>query len=351
MVYIMENNIKVSVIIPVYNAGKYLKQCIDSLVMQSLAEMEIIFVNDCSPCSDDEELIMQYMEKDSRIKYIKHEQNKGTAGAINTGLENCSGKYVTIVGNDDYLLDNKCYEYLFAEADKSNADVAGFGAYSFNDGNDRDRVQIYKNSYYKKARKVNPEHFPSEVTWNKLFKTDTIKKNDLQFNTNAKYEDIEFWYRYVITVNPVMVYIDKNYYMYRQRANSVMSTPANYIKRFDVYKMIYNFIKANNKEKEYRKNIIKWFNYPEQYEYFTDEIKDIYRQHSIEFMKEINVTADEIFNFLDMRVFKLFFSDKFITEKYSEVIENYKSVKYKYIKVNVLFYKLKREIKRLIGKF
>lgn len=347
----MENKVKVSVIIPVYNAGTYLKQCIDSLVMQTLAEMEIIFVNDCSPCSDDEVLIMQYMEKDKRIKYIKHEQNKGTAGALNTGLENCTGKYVTFIGNDDYLLDNKCYEYLVMQADRSNADVTGFGAYSFNDGNDNDRVQIYKNSYYKKARKVNPVHFPSEVTWNKLFKTDTLKANNLQFNVNAKYEDIEFWYRYVITVNPVMLYVDKNYYMYRQRTNSVMSTPSNYIKRFDVYKMIYNFIKDNNKEKDYRINIVKWLNYPEQYEKFSDEIKEIYAKHAIEFMKVINITADEIFNILDMRVFKLFFNDEFVAEKYSQVIENYRGVKYKYTKISVFFYKLKREFKRITAKF
>ena len=347
----MKDNIELSVIIPVYNAGKYLKQCIDSLVMQSLNEMEIIFVNDCSPCSDDEELIKNYMKKDGRIKYYKHEKNKGTAGAINTGLENCAGKYITIVGNDDYLLDNKCYEYLVDVANKSNADVTGFGAYSFNDGNDKEKTQIYKNSYYKKAKKVNPDYFPSEVTWNKLFKTESIKKNNLIFNTNAKYEDIKFWYRYVITVNPVMLYIDKNYYMYRQRANSVMSTPSNYIKRFDVYKMIYNFIKENNKEKEYRNNIIKWLNYPEQYENFTDEIKDIYRQQTIEFMKEININAEEIFNTLDMRIFKLFFSNNYIADKYSEVIENYKAVKYKYTKVNIFFHKLKREIKRIAAKF
>ena len=218
-------------------------------------------------------------------------------------------------------------------------------------GNDKEKTQIYKNSYYKKAKKVNPDYFPSEVTWNKLFKTESIKKNNLIFNTNAKYEDIEFWYRYVITVNPVMLYIDKNYYMYRQRANSVMSTPSNYIKRFDVYKMIYNFIKENNKEKEYRNNIIKWLNYPEQYENFTDEIKDIYRQQTIEFMKEININAEEIFNTLDMRIFKLFFSNNYIADKYSEVIENYKAVKYKYTKVNIFFHKLKREIKRIAAKF
>lgn len=347
----MNNNMKLSVIVPVYNAGQYLKQCIDSLVMQTLMEMEIILINDCSPCSDDEVLIMHYIEKDSRIKYIKHEKNKGTAGAINTGLENCSGKYVTIVGNDDYLLDDKCYASLIEEADKHNIDVMGFGAYSFNDGNDSDRVQIYKNSYYKNPKQVNPEFFPSEVTWNKLFKAEGIKRYNLEFNTNAKYEDIEFWYRYVITVNPVMLYIDKNYYMYRQRANSVMSTPSNYIKRFDVYKMIYNFIKENKKEKEYRINIIKWLNYPEQYEKFSDEIKKIYRQQAIEFMKEINITADEIFNTLDMRVFKLFFSDDFITDIYSQLIENYKSIKYKYTKINVFLYKLKREFKRITAKF
>lgn len=343
-------DLMLSVIVPVYNAGKYLEECIKSLSMQSLKEMEIIFINDCSPCESDEELIKKYMEKESRIKYIKHNQNKGAAGAINTGLEIAVGKYFTAIGNDDYILGKDTYKNLVEKAAKYNVDVLTFGAYSFIDGKDRQRTQIYRNSYYKKAGKININYFPSEVTWNKLIKLETIKNNNLKFNEKAKYEDIEFWYRYVITVNPTIKYIDENYYMYRQRENSVMSTHVNFNKRFEVYKMIYDFIKEHNKEKEYRKNIVKWLNIPANFNSFSDEVKKEYRQNASKFMQEINLKADEIFNILDMQFFKMFITDDYALQKYSEVIENYKKIKYKYSKVNVFMYKLKREVKRIISK-
>lgn len=343
-------NIMLSIVVPVYNAGKYLEECIKSLSMQSLNEMEIIFINDCSPCESDKKLIKKYMEKDSRIKYIKHSQNKGAAGAINTGLEISTGKYFTAVGNDDYILGIDTYKHLIQKAVKNNVDILAFGAYSFVDGKDDEKTPIYRSSYYKKTRKINVNHFPSEVTWNKLFKLDTIKNNNLKFNENAKYEDIEFWYRYVITVNPTIKYIDENYYMYRQRENSVMSTYVNFNKRFEVYKMIYDFIKEHNKEKEYRKNIVKWLSTPADFNNFSDEVKKEYRQNVIKFMQEIDLKSDEIFNILDMQFFKMFITDDYALQKYSEVIENYKKIKYKYSRVNVFMYKLKREVKRIISK-
>lgn len=342
----MKNNIKLTVIVPVYNAGKYLRNCIESLVNQSLLEMEVIFVNDCSPCIDDEYIIKEYLDKDSRLVYLKHDVNKGTAGAINTGLKHSRGKYVTIVGNDDYLLED-CYKYLCGIAEKNNVNVLGFGAYSFEDGKDDIKTQIYKNSYYRKARKVVAKHFPSEVTWNKLIKLEDIKKYKLEFNENAKYEDIEFWYRYVITVDPVMLYVNKNYYMYRQRANSVMSNFSNYTQRFNVYKMIYNFIKKYNKEDEYRKNIIQWLNFPENFDLFDEAVKEVYRKELVCFMKEISISSEEIFKYLDMRIFKIFIKDTYVCDKYSEIIDNYKAIKYKYFKINVFAYKVKREFKRI----
>lgn len=345
----MENKM-LSIVVPVYNAGKYLEECIKSLSMQSLPEMEIIFVNDCSPCENDEVIINKYMKQDSRIKYIKHNQNKGAAGAINTGLEISTGKYFTAVGNDDYILGIDTYKNLIQKAVKNNVDVLAFGAYSFVDGKDDEKTPIYRTSYYKKIRKINVNHFPSEVTWNKLFKLDTIKNNNLKFNENAKYEDIEFWYRYVITVDPIIKYVDENYYMYRQRENSVMSTNTNFNKRFEVYKMIYEFIKKNNKEQEYRKNIVKWLSIPENFNTYPDEVKNNYRKNAIDFMQEIDLKSEEIFDILDMQFFRMFINDEYAAAKYMEVINNYKKIKYKYEAPNIFLYKLKREIKRIFSK-
>lgn len=67
-------------------------------------------------------------------------------------------------------------------------------------------------------------------------------------------------------------------------------------------------------------------------------------------MQEIDLKSDEIFNILDMQFFKMFITDDYALQKYSEVIENYKKIKYKYSRVNVFMYKLKREVKRIISK-
>ena len=341
---------KLSVIVPVYNVYPYLRQCLESIINQTYKNLEIIIVNDASPYSEDDEICKEYASKDERIIYIKHEKNKGLGGARNTGIEKATGKYITFVDSDDYILKHNAYERLIWQAEKSKVDVLLYGVYSFIDGYDNRRIQIYRNSYYKKAKKINTEYFPSEVAWNKIFILKTLKVNNLLFKEQIKYEDFEFWYRYVITANPTIQYIDENYYMYRQRENSIMSSHVNYITRFEIYKMIYNFIKEHNKEKEYRKNIIKWLNIPADFNNFSDEIKKEYRQNATKFMQEIDLKGDEIFNILDMQFFNMFILDDYILKKYQEVIENYKKIKYKYSRVNVFIYKLKREIRRIVSK-
>ncbi len=96
-----------SVVIPVYNVEKYFRECLDSVVNQTYKNLEIIIVNDCSP-DNSEAIILEYAERDERIVYIKHDVNKGTYLARQSGTENCRGEYVLYIDPDDYIMPELC---------------------------------------------------------------------------------------------------------------------------------------------------------------------------------------------------------------------------------------------------
>ena len=111
----------ISVIVPVYNAEKYLKKCLDSLVNQSYKDLEIILVNDGSQ-DGSEKICKDYEEKDSRIILI-NKNNGGPSSARNLGIEKANGEYLSFIDSDDYLaLD--FYEKLEKSITKNNADIA-----------------------------------------------------------------------------------------------------------------------------------------------------------------------------------------------------------------------------------
>ena len=140
-------DVKVSVIVPVYNTEKYLEKCVESILNQTLKEIEIVIVDDGSKqkCSD---LCDEISKKDSRIKVV-HKQNAGLGFARNTGIENSCGEYVGFVDSDDYI-DKSMFETLYVSASKNDADIAVSGI-SFVDGNmfSKDGENISK-SYFDK---------------------------------------------------------------------------------------------------------------------------------------------------------------------------------------------------------
>lgn len=117
---------KVSVIIPVYNTSKYLDRLIESLVNQSLKEMEFIFVNDGST-DDSLSVLGKYAKMDSRIKVIDKE-NEGVSVARNTGLSKAQGQFIGFVDSDDFIAENM-YEILYEKAIKTNSDIVCCGYY------------------------------------------------------------------------------------------------------------------------------------------------------------------------------------------------------------------------------
>ena len=111
---------KISVILPVYNVEKYIEKCIQSLLDQTLKDVEFIFVDDCSP-DNSVEIIKRY--NDPRIKLIRHNVNKYTAEARNTGVKAATGEYIAFLDPDDYI-ENNFLERLYDLAKKNNADIA-----------------------------------------------------------------------------------------------------------------------------------------------------------------------------------------------------------------------------------
>ena len=93
---------KISIIVPVYNVEKYLDRCLNSIVAQSLKEIEIIIVNDCSP-DNSLKIIEKYMKKDERITLINKIKNEGLTSARNSGLEIAQGKYILHIDGDDWI--------------------------------------------------------------------------------------------------------------------------------------------------------------------------------------------------------------------------------------------------------
>lgn len=118
------NKIFVSIIVPVYNVEKYLARCLNSLIEQTLYEIEIICVDDGST-DNSPKILKQYADKYPNIKIIT-QTNKGLSAARNTGMNHAQGKYIGFVDSDDWI-DKDFYEKLFYTAQKYNASISAAG--------------------------------------------------------------------------------------------------------------------------------------------------------------------------------------------------------------------------------
>lgn len=194
----MNNDIKVSVIIPIFNAEMYLTQCLDSVIGQSLKEIEIICVDDGS--TDKTGIILQkYSQIDSRIT-VFHQENKYAGCARNLGLEHSSGKYVIFWDADDFF-DSDALKKLYEKCEEDQADIGICGANKY----DGELQLSYPAKQYMIKERL-PEKLPfnknditrylfnfcSNVPWNKMFLRSFILEHGLQFQPLRQANDVYF---------------------------------------------------------------------------------------------------------------------------------------------------------------
>ena len=224
----MNKNPKFSIIVPVYNVQAYLSYCVDTLINQTLRDIEIIFINDGSK-DKSLEILNQYAQIDKRIKIID-QKNAGSSEARNVGLDKATGDYILFVDSDDILNKNAC-ERLYLEVLQTNADMVVFGTNIFPWIQDYDNGWLYTYLNVNFAEYNNnsikalfSEKASKPFIWNKCYRRSIIEENKIRFCKELSLgEDSLF----LFTVYPKLdkvIYLPDKLYNYRcERDGSLMS--------------------------------------------------------------------------------------------------------------------------------
>lgn len=235
---------KVSVIVPIYNVEKYLEKCINSLLSQTLEDIQIILVNDGS--KDNSGNIAKEYEKNNkdRVIYVEKE-NGGLSDARNHGLKYATGDFIAFLDSDDYIEKN-AYEEMYNKAIEENADYVECDfIWEF-----PNKIRVDKQYPYKNKKEM--LSFVRVVAWNKLIKRQLITDNNLEFPKGLRYEDVEFTYKLIPFINK-FAYVDKPFIHYVQREGSIANVQNERTAEiFTVLDNVIEFYKKNNIYEKYR---------------------------------------------------------------------------------------------------
>ncbi|OOM79948.1 glycosyltransferase [Clostridium sp. BL-8] len=213
-------NIKVSIIVPVYNSRKYLRRCLDSIVSQSLEEIEIILINDFST-DESIGILKEYKQKyRSKIIIIDLKENKKPGGARNEGMKIAKGEYIGFVDSDDYV-EKEMYEELYKLAKQGNYDMVDCGF------DNKSAGKMALSTVKEVWGELNTEKrrhliaYPGFV-WSKIFKRSILIDNNIRFREKITFEDVDF-------LPIVMLYLKNVYasdlvlYYYTNNSKSITS--------------------------------------------------------------------------------------------------------------------------------
>lgn len=220
---------KVSIIVPVYNVEVYLEKCLDSLVNQTLKDIEIIIVNDGSP-DNSQKIIDKYQKKYKNIKaYLK--ENGGLSDARNYGIKKANGEYLSFVDSDDYI-DTTMLEKMYKLAKKENLDLVVCNTINIDDtGNG---IEINSNYNYSDDTIKNYLLSPP-MACIRIYKKELFK--NIKFKKGIYYEDLELTPK-LVKYTKKIGFIDEGLYYYYQRVGSIMKQKEFNNKLLDIFDVL-----------------------------------------------------------------------------------------------------------------
>lgn len=281
----------ISIIVPVYNSEVYLRQCLDSIISQTLTDYEVIIVDDGSTdnsytiCSD-------YESRDQRIRLVKHE-NRGPSFARNVALEIAQGEFIGFVDSDDWI-EIDMYDSLYRSLIKNNADIAICGYYTIHKQGQVKLRHCSPNETVMSTKELIKEYIDwnliGAAVWSKLFKKSIF--NTIRFPEKIRYREDAYVTPMLLGAAIKGVHIGLPKYHYRIQSNSV------YRKKFDETKLA---------SIEVEKTLIKYLseNHPD----LVDRAAHLYANSIIDLLEDIIAsnayeTYNNIFRILseDLRV-------------------------------------------------
>ncbi len=262
----MINNPKISIIMPVYNAEKYMNKSINSIIRQTLEDIELICINDCSTDKSLKKL-QEYRKEDKRIKIINNKVNSGPGRSRNKGIKKALGKYICFLDSDDWLEKNAC-EILYTKAEKENADIVFIKPkFVFTDKIILDKRLLNEKDYFNKEKVLRStlQRKIAWAPWSKLIKRKLLTENKIYFPDIYVAEDMDFsckviYYAKRITLEKEYLY---NYYLHEGSLTSYANAERRINNYFESIDLLENFLKEKNLSEKYENDFIyfKLYNY------------------------------------------------------------------------------------------
>lgn len=244
-----KENIRVSIIMPVYNVQKYLRQCLNSLLSQTLEGIEIIAVNDGS--TDGSLAIIEEFQKDNAdILRVYSTENHGVSHARNYGMERAVGEYVLFVDSDDFIEHDMC-EKLYMKAIKDNNDIVVCGRYNVFENNLTGQLRreyikpemINKNFNLHESKYELAHILP--FPWDKLFKRELLE--GMKFPENMRFEDLVFAYEVVVKANSIGVIYDPLYNYRKTTEGGFLNTFSRHtLDIIKAFELLFDYMEQNN---------------------------------------------------------------------------------------------------------
>ena len=300
----MESLPCISIVIPAYNAGKYIEKCIQSIINQTYRNFEIIIVNDGS--TDNTKAICEkYVKLDNRIKLISTE-NRGAGCARNTGIAEAKGKYISFIDSDDYVCSNY-YERMCKMIEEEKADIVE-GHYKRVNGYDE---KVFTNTgiknEYTNIEKLlvlygndETEYINSVIVTNKLYRKYLF--NEVKFPINRIIDDEFIMYKIMYNSKKIISTPDIMY-AYVQSEESVMRASFKEKRVYDtldVYDEVYEFFKDKENDELIEKILIRYLGYGIELTQKTIRSKDIedkkrvYKYIKNKFEEKAKIAEDKV---------------------------------------------------------
>lgn len=246
---------KVTVIVPVYNVEAYVGKCVDSILVQSFSDFELILVDDGS--SDGGGAICDtYAEKDARIRVI-HQKNAGLGGARNTGIEAAAGEYILFVDSDD-AIEPDTLEKTVGKSENLQADILAFSFRSVDENGNT--LSVFKENL-PKEKPLSPIRdkqvfLSSPSAWNKLYRRALFLSTGVRFPPRVWYEDVRTTFKLFLFAKSI-VFTDDVLYNYLIRQGSIMqnSNVQRNVEIIEALEDILSYFKENGRYEEFQNEL------------------------------------------------------------------------------------------------
>ncbi|MCI5866500.1 MAG: glycosyltransferase family 2 protein [Methanosphaera sp.] len=280
--------VKVSVVMPVYNVEKYLRQSLDTIVNQTLEDIEIICINDGSP-DNSLDILNEYAAKDPRITVVSQE-NGGHAVATNRGIDMATGEYLFLMDSDD-ILELNALEDTYNIATQKDVDFVLFKAINYDDEQDK-YYEAENYSMNMVAHRVKDQIFSYEdvkdlifkitvTPWSKLYNRKFIEDNHIRFPEGLVFDDNVFFWKVLFSAKRIYFHPE---FLFKRRWYATSSTTAGdrrFIDSIDIFNLVWDVFREYGVFEEHKETLYnkKVFLANMRFKKIKDEFKEEYYQY------------------------------------------------------------------------